>query len=376
MRPPPEKCDIAVVGAGIVGLAVARELAARRPGASLCVLEAEAAIARHQTALNSGVVHAGIYYRPGSLKARLCVEGARELYELCERAGVRHERCGKVIVARDAGELGPLDELERRGRANGVPGLHRLDALGIEELEPHCRGVAGLHSPNTGIVDFPGVARALAAGLEVFTGAAVSGVREQGRRLALRHARGETRARFAVFCAGRQSARLAVRTGAPRHPRIVGFRGSYLRLRRPELVRSLVYPVPDPALPFLGVHLTRHIDGEVLLGPTALPLGVHLPLFARHWRAGLAELRRAASPRSLVRDAAAFVPELDRGDVEPAFAGVRAQAVGRSGRLLDDFAFSRTARALHVRNAPSPAATSALAIARLVAGEAEPALSA
>lgn len=351
-----------------MGLAVARELQRRRPGASVCVLEAEPAIAQHQTAHNSGVVHAGIYYRPGSLKARLCVEGARDLYELCERAGVRHERCGKVIVARDQSELGRLDELERRGRQNGVPGLRRLDALELQEIEPHCRGVAALHSPNTGIVDFPGVARALAAGLTVVTGARVREVRTEGRRLALVHARGETRARFAVFCAGRQAAKLARAAGAPPHPRIVGFRGSYERLTKPELVRALIYPVPDPALPFLGVHLTRHIDGDVLIGPTALPLGLHLPLFARHWRAGLKELTR----RSLVREAAEFVPALT--DAEPSFAGVRAQAVTRSGRLLDDFAFSRTERALHVRNAPSPAATSALTIARLVADEAERAL--
>ncbi len=202
----------------------------------------------------------------------------------------------------------------------------------------------------------------------MLTGAGVSGVRANGRRLVLSHARGETRARFAVFCAGRRAARLAAAAGAPRHPRIVGFRGSYERLTRPELVRALIYPVPDPALPFLGVHLTRHIDGDVLIGPTALPLGFHLPLFARYWRAGLKELSR----RSMVRDAAEFVPAIT--DAEPAFAGVRAQAVARDGTLLDDFAFSRTERALHVRNAPSPAATSALAIARLVADEAERAL--
>ena len=184
MSAPPEECDIAVVGAGIVGLAVARELAApATAGERRACSRPTKSIARHQTARNSGVVHAGIYYRPGSLKARLCVEGARELYELCEREGVRHERCGKVIVARDESELGRLDELERRGRENGVPGLRRLDAGGIEELEPHCRGVAGLHSPDTGIVDFPGVARALAAGLDVRTGAGVSGVRADGRRL-------------------------------------------------------------------------------------------------------------------------------------------------------------------------------------------------
>jgi L-2-hydroxyglutarate oxidase LhgO len=363
-----DECDIAVVGAGIVGLAVARELARRRPGEALCVLEAEQDISRHQTARNSGVIHAGIYYKPGSLKARLCVEGARELYELCEREGVRHERCGKLIVARDESELGRLDELERRGRANGVPGLRRLGAEEIPEIEPHCRGVAALHSPNTGIVDFPGVARTLASELRVVTGARVNGVRSDARRLILSHSRGETRARFAVFCAGRQAARLAAAAGAPRHPRIVGFRGSYERLSRPELVRALIYPVPDPALPFLGVHLTKHIDGGVLIGPTALPLGVHLPLFARYWRAGLRELTR----RSMVRDAAEFVPAI--ADAEPAFAGVRAQAVARDGTLLDDFALSRTEHALHVRNAPSPAATSALAIARLVADEAEPAL--
>jgi 2-hydroxyglutarate dehydrogenase len=363
-----DECDIAVVGAGIVGLAVARELARRRPAEALCVLEAEEGISRHQTAHNSGVVHAGIYYRPESLKARLCVEGARELYELCERKGVRHERCGKLIVARDESELGRLGELEHRGRENGVPGLRRLGPEEIREIEPHCRGVAALHSPNTGIVDFPGVARALAEGLDVHTGAAVKGVRQDGRRLLLSHARGETRARFAVFCAGRQAARLAVAAGAPPHPRIVGFRGAYQRLTRPDLVRALIYPVPDPALPFLGVHLTRRVDGDVLIGPTALPLGLHLPLFARYWRAGLRELTR----RSLVRDAAEFVPAIS--DAEPAFAGVRAQAVARDGALLDDFAFSRTERALHVRNAPSPAATSALAIARLVADEAERAL--
>ena len=381
MAGPPEQCDLAVVGAGIVGLAVACELKRRRPGLAVTVLEREDDIATHQTARSSGVVHAGIYYKPGSLKARLCVEGARELYDLCERAGVAHERCGKVIVARDASELGRLDELERRGRDNGVPGLRRLDALEIEELEPHCRGVAGLHSPQTGIVDFPGVARALAgeltgAGETVSTGSGVEGSSAGGGGITLRHARGETQARFAVFCAGGRAARLARQAGAPAHPRIVGFRGAYLRLapHRRELVRSLIYPVPDPSLPFLGVHLTRHVDGDVLVGPTALPLGVHLPLFARQWRAGLTELRHAASRRSFVQAAAEYVPELSLADVEPAFAGVRAQAVARDGTLVDDFAFSQTERALHVRNAPSPAATSALAIAKLVADRVQPEL--
>ena len=392
MSAPPEECDLAVVGAGIVGLAVARELAVRRPGLGVCVLEREEEIARHQTGHNSGVVHAGIYYPPGSLKARLCVEGARELYELCERAGVGHERCGKVIVAPDGSELGALDELERRGHANAVPGLRRLDALGIEDLEPHCRGVAGLHSPNTGIVDFPGVAHALKdelvdAGGSVSCATDVLGVASTRRRVTLRHAKGQTSARFAVFCAGGWSDRLAVSAGAPADPRIVPFRGAYLRLKahRRELVRSLVYPVPDPSLPFLGVHLTRHIDGDVLVGPTALLGTRHLRstlawpgswrMFARWWRTGATEMRYAASRRAFVREAARYVPALEPGDVEPAFAGVRAQALGRDGRLIDDFVFSATERALHVRNAPSPAATSSLAIARMVANRVEPELS-
>ena len=397
---PPQECELAVVGAGILGLAAARELKERHPRLTIAVLEREDEPARHQTGHNSGVVHAGIYYVPGSLKARLCVAGARELYEFCERHGVAHERCGKVIVARGPAELAGLDELERRGRENGVPGLRRLDADGLREVEPHSRGVAALHSPNTGIVDFPGVARALAGVLAerevaVAYDAGVEDVAEVGDRLTLRHARGETRARFAVFCAGLWSDRLAVAAGAPAEPRIVPFRGAYLRLRphRRELVRSLIYPVPDPQLPFLGVHLTRHTSGEVLVGPTALlapareaySLARFAPrdlaatlswpgswrMFARFWRTGLTEIRHAASRRALVAAAADYVPELEPRDVEYAFAGVRAQAVRRDGRLEDDFVVHETRRAIHVRNAPSPAATSSLAIARLIADSAE-----
>jgi 2-hydroxyglutarate dehydrogenase len=392
-------CDLAVVGAGILGLAVARELAARHPRLRVAVLEREARIGAHQTSHNSGVVHAGIYYAPGSLKARLCVEGARALYELCEREGVAHERCGKVIVATHAGELAALDELERRGRANGVPGLERLDAEGIRAREPHARGVAGLWSPATGIADFAAVAERLAAGLRasggtVSTGAGVTAVEQRPGGLRLRHAGGELHAGHAVFCAGAWSDRLAVRAGADPDPRIVPFRGAYLRLRpgRRALVRGLIYPVPDPSLPFLGVHLTRHVSGDVLVGPTALlapardayRLATVRPrdlaetlawpgawrMARRWWRTGATELRHAASRRALVRAAARFVPELTAADVEPAFAGVRAQALARDGRLVDDFVFSGTPHALHVRNAPSPGATSALAIARLVADRA------
>ena len=388
---PPEECDVAVVGAGIVGLAVARELRARRPGATLAVLEREPEVGLHQTSRNSGVIHAGIYYAPGSLKAQLSVEGAASLYELCEQRGIRHERCGKVIVARDESELPALDELERRGKANRVPGLRRIGAAELAELEPHCRGVAALHSPATGIVDFGEVARSLArelaeGGVPVATRSGVARVGRRGPRLTLEHARGETRPRFAVFCAGAWADRLAVQDGAPADPRIVPFRGSYLRLRpeRRHLVRSLIYPVPDPSLPFLGVHLTRHLDGEVSLGPTALLSAgdarrtLAWPgtwrMAARWWRSGLTEAWHALSRRALAREATAYVPEIRADDLRPYFSGVRAQALGRDGRVIDDFVISHTERALHVRNAPSPAATSALALARIIADRAEPRL--
>ena len=391
--------DLAVVGGGILGLAAARELLRRRPGATVTVLEREAALAQHQTGHNSGVVHAGIYYAPGSLKARLCVEGARDLYAYCEERGVPFERRGKLIVARDEGELARLDELERRGRANGVPGLRRLDAHGLRDVEPHARGVAALHSPETGVVDFAEVARAFAedveaAGGELVTGCAVSGVgsggapgtRTGGARVRLLHARGETRARFAVFCAGAWADELAGAAGADPDPRIVPFRGAYLRLRpdKSELVRGLIYPVPNPELPFLGVHLSRHIDGNVSLGPSALLAPQRLThslgwpgtwrMARRWWRTGARELAHAASTRRFAREAADYVPELEPGDFSRWYHGVRAQAVARDGRLVDDFVISETERALHVRNAPSPAATSSLALARLIVDRAERAL--
>ena len=394
------EAGIAVVGGGILGLAVARELARRDARRRVVVLEREPELAAHQTGHNSGVVHAGIYYAPGSLKARLCVEGVRELAAYCEERGIPYERCGKVIVALDEGELPGLDELQRRGEANGVPGLRRVDAAGLRELEPHATGVAALHSPNTAIVDFAAVARALAddvraADGEILCDAGVLGIEVRGREIVLRHARGTVTAGSAVFCAGAWSDRLARLAGADPDPRIVPFRGAYLRLRpeRAALVRGLIYPVPDPNLPFLGVHLTRHIGGDVLIGPTALlapardayelrgarrrDVGETLrwpgtwKLARRWWRTGLTELHHAVSPAALTRAAARYVPALEPGDAEPAWAGVRAQALARDGALVDDFAFSHTERALHVRNAPSPGATASLAIARHVADEAE-----
>jgi len=393
--PAPERCDLAIVGGGILGLAVARELIARNPGSSVCVLERETELAAHQTGHSSGVIHAGLYYEPGSLKARLCVQGARELYEYCAERGIPHERCGKVIIATDASELPRLQELERRGRANGVPELRRIDSAGIEEIEPHARGIAGLLSPATGIVDFPAVAHAYARDLVeaggVFSlGCEVLGVAPASRALRLSHNQGSTEARHAIFCAGAWADRLAVAAGADPDPRIVPFRGAYLRLlpERRHLVRSLIYPVPDPRLPFLGVHLSRHIGGEVLIGPTALIVGARdayrlhrlrgrdlletltwpgtWRMLAGHWSTGVSELRHASMRSTLVRAATRYVPELETADVRPSFAGIRAQALGRDGRLLDDFLMSATERALHLRNAPSPAATASLAIARHV----------
>jgi L-2-hydroxyglutarate oxidase len=396
----PERADVVVVGAGIVGLATARALAARAPNRHIVVLEREDRIAAHQTSHNSGVIHGGIYYAPGSLKARLCVEGARRLYEYCDEHGVPYRRSGKVIVATWAEELPRLEDLHVRGLANAVPGLRRIGPEELAEIEPAARGIAALHSPATGVVDFARVAEALARDVEagggaVATACAVSALQRVPGGTAVTHARGVTVARAVVTCAGAWSDEISAAAGAPEDPRIVPFRGAYLALR-PEaapLVRTMIYPVPDPALPFLGVHLTRHIDGTVTAGPSALLVGgrtayrlrdarprevfdaLRWPgtarMLRRHWRAGLGELRLAASRRAFAAAAARYVPELGAQDLRPSFAGIRAQAIARDGRLVDDFVLSATPGAVHVRNAPSPAATSSLAIAELIADRAE-----
>ena len=401
---PPRECDLVVVGAGIVGLAVARELAFRHPDASVAVIEREVAIATHQTGHSSGVIHAGIYYKPGSLKARLCVEGARRLYEYCDRGEIEYRRRGKLIVAVDESELDRLDALERRGHDNCVPGLRRLDARELRDVEPHAAGIAALHSPETGVVDFAQVAGSFAgdlvnAGGSLHLGCQVEGIEPADRRgVLVRHRSGETHAAFAIVCAGAWSDRLAVAAGASPEPRIVPFRGAYLRLRpeRRGLVRSLIYPVPDPELPFLGAHLTRELDGEVLLGPTALMAGARdayrltqvrprdlastlawpgtWKLMRRHWRTGIDELRWALSRRSYAAEARRLLPELRSADLLPGPSGVRAQALARDGSLVDDFVISETDRALHIRNAPSPAATSSLALADLIADRVDAAL--
>jgi 2-hydroxyglutarate dehydrogenase len=394
---PPSGCDICVIGAGIVGLATARELQLRHPGARVAVLEREQGPARHQSGHSSGVIHSGIYYRPGSLKARLCISGAAQLYAYCEQRGIPARAEGKVIVARSAAELERLDELERRGAANGVPGLRRIDPSELARIEPHAAALAALHSPRTGVVDFPTVAAAYAAdlreaGASLHLGCEVGGLRESGGGTVVEHSSGTTQAARAVVCAGPWADRLAVAAGADPDPRIVPFRGAYLRLRpeRAELVRASIYPVPDPSLPFLGAHLTRDISGEVLLGPTALfaaardayrprtvrprDLAESLTwpgtwrLFGAHWRTGISEIGHALSRRALVRECRRQVPELTVADVErSAHSGVRAQAVGRDGSLIDDFLLSETPSTIHVRNAPSPAATSSLALASEIA---------
>jgi 2-hydroxyglutarate dehydrogenase len=393
--------DSVVVGAGILGLAVARELLARTPHARVVVVDAADHVAAHQTSHNSGVIHAGVYYEPGSLKARLCVDGAARMYAYCEDRGIPVDRIGKLIIATGADELPGLDELERRARANAVPGIRRVDASEIREIEPNATGVAALLSPNTGIVDFSEVCRRLAddvraAGGELRLGWAVDGVTTNGRSIRLSGPGGdELQASGAVFCAGLRSDQLAVRAGASPDPRIVPFRGGYLKLRSPrrDLVRGLIYPVPDPSLPFLGVHLTPRIDGEVLLGPSALLVASREAyrlgtvsaadmrstlgwsgtwrMAAKWWRTGVQEIRLAASRRAFACEAARYVPAVTADDLEPAFAGVRAQAVARSGKLVDDFVLSHTERAVHVRNAPSPAATSSLALASHIVDAAE-----
>lgn len=394
---------VAVIGGGIVGLATARELLRRRPGLKLSVLEKEEGLARHQTGHNSGVVHSGLYYRPGSLKARACVEGARLLHAFCEEHGIPVQRCGKLIVATEERELHGLEDLLRRGQANGVPGLELIGPDRLRELEPHAAGIRALHSPTTGIVDFRRVALALAddiraAGGAVLTSHEVVGVAPGQGGITLRTRQGELVAGLVVGCAGLQADRVARLCGAPRDPQIVPFRGDYYTLlpQRRHLVRGMIYPVPDPALPFLGVHFTRRLDGEVWLGPNAVLAWaregyrfsqlqprdlwetVSTPGFwhlaRRYWRTGVEETWRDLSKRAFIRALQRYVPALQPGDVMRGPAGVRAQAVGRDGNLLDDFVLSRGVRFLHVRNAPSPAATSALAIARLIADAAEESL--
>lgn len=387
---------VAVVGGGIVGLAVARELTRRRPGERVVVLEKEDRLAAHQTGRNSGVVHAGIYYAPGSLKATLCTRGRHLMRDYCAEHDIAYDTCGKLVVAVDAAELDRLDTLERTATANGVPGLRRLDHAGIREVEPHATGLAALHSPQTAITDYGAVAEAMAAevraeGGEVRLSSEVTGiVRERGR----------VRVRVAgsdpfvvdrlVVCGGLHGDRLADLVEPRRDLRIVPFRGEYMRVSaaKQDLVHGMVYPVPDPRYPFLGVHLTRRVDGSLEVGPNAvlalaregygwghvspgeLAATLRWPGFWRlaraHWRTGVHEVRGSLSTRAYMRLAQRYVPAIGTADVVRGGSGVRAQAVERSGALVDDFRITSSDGITLVRNAPSPAATSSLAIAEHV----------
>jgi L-2-hydroxyglutarate oxidase LhgO len=388
---------IGVVGAGIVGLAVARRLAQLRPGAQITVVDKEADVAVHQTGHNSGVVHAGLYYRPDSLKAQLCTRGRGLLREFCAEHGLAYDECGKLVVARNADELPALREIERRATENAVPGLRLLSGRQLREVEPEAVGVAALHSPATAIVDFRAVARAMAeelrqAGHRIRLGFEVTGIgREPGGAVALRAASETLVVDRLVVCAGLQADRVSRLAGDEDGPAIVPFRGEYYRLvpERAHLVRGLIYPVPDPRFPFLGVHLTRRVGGGVDVGPNAVlalaregyrwrdvRLGEFWdtvrwpgmrPVARRYWRTGLAEVRGSLSRTRFLSAAREFVPVLTDDDVEKAPAGVRAQAVERDGTLLDDFRINRLGPVITVRNAPSPAATSSLAIGEYVA---------
>lgn len=386
-----------MVGAGIVGLAAAREVARRDPGVRVTVIDKEPVVGAHQTSHNSGVVHAGIYYAPGSLKAELCRRGLVLLRTYCAERSLPYDECGKVIVALDDEEVARLDELERRGHANGVECLRRLGPYELRGVEPHAVGKAALLSPRTAITDFAAVARAFADDLqelggELLLGAKVVAVAEDAGVVRVETTRVACEFDRLLVCGGLQSDYLAqLSSGAP-DPRIVPFRGDYWMLRpeRRELVRGLIYPVPDPRYPFLGVHLTRRIDGEVLVGPNAMlafaregyRMGdIRLPELAdtlrwrgfqrlarRHWRTGVSEMHRSLRRRAFVREAQRYVPDLRPEDVVRGPSGVRAQAVAADGSLVDDFRIARQGRIVNVRNAPSPAATSSMAIAERLAG--------
>ncbi|NUT43498.1 MAG: L-2-hydroxyglutarate oxidase [Thermoactinospora sp.] len=371
---------IAVVGAGIVGLAVARELARTR-GAVVTVLEQENQVGAHQTGHNSGVVHAGIYYTPGSLKARLCREGVALLRAYCQEHRLPYEEVGKLVVASTTAERAGLRALADRARANGVPGLAELDALALREIEPHAVGVAALHSPHTAICDFPAVARSLAREVAELGGSVrlshpVRAIRERAGKVELIAAMRRFTFDRLVVCAGLGTDRVAAMAGHQGDVRIVPFKGEYFALgeRARSLVRGLIYPVPDPRYPFLGVHLTRHIDGEVLVGPNAVMdlRALRWPgtwrLAGQHWRTGVRELYGSLVKGAFVRAAQRYVPELTAADLRRAEGGVRAQAVARDGRMVDDFVVDVHGPVVLVRNAPSPAATSSLAIAKHIAG--------
>ncbi|RZK74020.1 MAG: L-2-hydroxyglutarate oxidase [Rhodococcus sp. (in: high G+C Gram-positive bacteria)] len=392
------KVRAAVIGGGIIGLAVARELLHRMDGVEVTLFEKETRVAAHQTGHNSGVVHAGLYYPPGSLKARLCRRGVTLLQQYAEDKGVAYEECGKVVVASDSSEVARMDAIFDRAVANGVPGIRKVAGEEIPEIEPHARGVAAVHSPHTAIIDYVAVAEALAAdiaaaGGRVLLGREVVGLDSRTAETVVTTRNGSEVFDLVVTCAGLQSDRVALMSGEPRSPRVVPFFGDYFLLEpeRSSLVKGLIYPVPDPRYPFLGVHLTKRIDGRIMLGPNAfLSFGreaydrrgwsaadvVSAVGFTGFWRfavhntaAAVREARTVLSTGQFVKEAQKYVPGVRRSDVTRGPRGIRAQAMNADGSLEDDFVITGSGRVVHVRNAPSPGATSSLAIAEHVVTE-------
>lgn len=395
-----ENHDIVIIGGGIIGLATALALS-ETPGRSVLVLEAEKRHAAHQSGHNSGVIHAGLYYTPGSLKARLCRDGREALYRFCADHDIKHERCGKILIAVTNDELNRLDDLRSRGEQNGLDGIETLTAEQISEREPHATGLGGLFIPHTGIVDFAEVCRAFADLIEQGDGQVrldhrFLSAHQDNTRITVETSRGTLRCKLLINCAGLQSDRVAIKCGYRPGVRIIPFRGEYNVLipTARHLVRHLIYPVPDPRFPFLGVHFTRTIEGEIEVGPNAVLSfarhGYHPRAFnvrdtidmlrfrgfwrmaRRHWRVGMIERRRSRHPRLALPPMQRLIPELQADDLARGRVGVRAMAVDRRGNLVDDFRIVRDNRIVHVLNAPSPAATASIAIGRYLADLVEP----
>lgn len=392
--------DITIIGGGIVGIATAMQITQKYPKYKVGVVEKEDSLAMHQTGHNSGVIHSGIYYAPGSLKAQNCVNGVQKLLKFCDDNGIKYDLCGKVIVATSEAELPRLDELHRRGTANGVPGLEMIDRARLLEIEPHSAGIRALWSPKTGIIDYTEVTRAYARhvkenGGEILTNAKVEDIHVGGDHMHLATAKGDVQTRYLINCAGLYSDAVARMMGLSLGLRIVPFRGEYYFIR-PEshhLVKGLIYPVPDPEFPFLGVHFTRTIHGGVEAGPNAvlamaqegytktafkpqellgtLSYNGFWTMARKYWKTGMHEVYRSFSKQAFTKALQRLVPEITEADLQSGGAGVRAQAVEESGKLVDDFRIVETESAIHVLNAPSPGATASLSISEGILGMAE-----
>lgn len=392
--------DLTIIGSGIIGLATGLTVTTRLPQVKLLIVEKETQLAVHQTGHNSGVIHSGLYYKPGSLKAQTCVRGSAMLTALCEEHNIPYERCGKVVVATSEAELPRLEELHRRGAANGVIGIEMIGPERLRELEPHASGIKALHVPSTGIIDFPRVAQTYAQliqhhGGEIRTNHQVQSIQHADGKLVLETNYNPIQTRFLINCGGLFCDRLARMAGVQPDLRIVPFRGEYYTIapHRRELVKNLIYPVPDPALPFLGVHFTRTIDGMVEAGPNAvlalaregykksdfnwadtqetLTFPGFWTMASKYWQTGLGEMYRSFSRHAFLKALQRLLPDLTESDLQPGGSGVRAQAIASNGALVDDFKISVTGNALHVLNAPSPGATASLAIGQMIVDQAQ-----